>query len=79
MNTCRFCKKSEFDGRQKGKYRLVKYGVRHYAHADCGLKALGAEFFDRLTPWECTQFPYFAAKAAGLAKELFRRCDEYVA
>ena len=68
MNTCRFCK--SWDG---GKYGFVKYGVRHYAHADCALKAKGPAFFDLLQDWQLRQFPYFAAKEAGLADELVRR------
>ena len=65
MNTCRLCHG----------YRgsLIKYGVRHYAHADCGLQRWGAAFFDRLHDWQLKQFPYFAAKKAGLAEELVRR------
>jgi hypothetical protein len=70
MNTCRFCKNHDQD-------QLVKYGVRHYAHAKCGLKAMGAAFFDRLTPWQATQFPYFAAKDAGLEQALIARCNEH--
>ncbi len=65
MNTCRFCKEWKGD--------LIKYGVRHYAHAACGLKAKGAGFFDLLHDWQLKQFPYFAAKDAGLAAELERR------
>ena len=74
MSTCRFCKKDE----DEGNYPLVKYGVRHYAHADCGLKAQGARFFDNLTDWQCTQFPYLAAKKAGLETVLKGICDRYV-
>lgn len=73
MNTCRFCKKDE----DEGNFPLIKYGVRHYAHADCGLKAKGAEFFDNLTDWQCTQFPYIAAKKAGVANVLEARCAQY--
>jgi len=59
MNTCRFCKEQTTD-------HLIKYGVRHYAHARCGLKAQGAAFLDNLTDWQCGQFPYFVAKEFGL-------------
>lgn len=68
-NTCRFCK----DWKDEGHYPMVKYGVRHYAHADCALKAKGAEFFDRLSEHQLSQFPYFAAKEAGLAADLEKR------
>lgn len=70
MNTCRFCK-------EQTDAELVKYGVRHYAHADCAMKEVGAAFFDRLTPWQATQFPYFAARRAGHEAALIARCNEY--
>jgi hypothetical protein len=74
-NICRFCKKYENEGR----FKLVKYGVRHYAHADCGLEARGVGFLDSLTDWQCTQFPYRAAADAGtdILAELILRCDRY--
>ena len=66
--TCRLCK--DF-------YRevpLIKYSVRHYAHADCALKKWGAAFFDRLTPWQCAhQFPYMVAVKFGHEKALKAR------
>lgn len=68
MNTCRFCKDWH-----EGKYGLVKYGVRHYAHADCGLKAKGSAFFDLLSDWQLNQFPYFAAKDCGLDASLVEK------
>jgi uncharacterized membrane protein len=34
LRTCQFCKKQEFVY-VDGVYRLVKYGVRHYAHPVC--------------------------------------------
>lgn len=69
MNTCRFCKGYGDD--------LVKYGVRHYAHAKCALEAKGAAFFDYLTDWQCTRFPVIAAKRAGVLTELKARCEQY--
>jgi hypothetical protein len=73
MNTCRFCKEQTDDS------HLVKYGVRHYAHAKCGLEAKGVAFLDDLTDWQCTQFPYYAAvkAGAGIAAELALRCERY--
>jgi len=69
MNVCRFCK---MDGAS-----LIHYAVRHYAHADCGLKAQGADFLDNLTDWQCTRFPLRAAKRAGVLDILVRRCERY--
>jgi hypothetical protein len=71
MNTCRFCK--EYGD------NLIHYGTRHYAHAACGLKAKGVAFFDSLTDWQCTRFPYAAAVKAGpgVAADLALRCERY--
>jgi len=75
MNTCRFCGHSDYDRGEH--YPLVKYGVRHYAHADCGLKAKGVAFLDSLTDWQCTRFPYRAAQDFGLLPALMERCERY--
>jgi hypothetical protein len=69
MRICRFCKEHGDN--------LVKYEIRHYAHAKCGLKAKGAAFFDHLTDWQCTRFPALAAKDAGFLTELKVRCELY--
>ena len=66
MNTCRFCK-------EQTSASLIKYGVRHYAHAECGLKAQGPAFLDNLHDWQCGQFPYFIAKKYGLEKVIEER------
>ena len=67
MNTCRLCK----DYRNTAP--LFKYGVRHYAHAKCGMEKFGAEFFDKLPAHMLGQLPYFAVKDAGLLPELEKR------
>lgn len=67
MNTCRVCKK--IDG-EKHRYPMVRYGKRHYAHADCGLMRDGAAFFEKLSPYQLSQFPAMAAKAVGLEVQL---------
>lgn len=79
MNTCRVCGCTDLgDMSVQRKGRLIKYGVRHYAHAECGLKKWGSSFFDRLTDWQVTQFPYIPADRAGFGKELQRRNAECV-
>ena len=73
MATCRVCGKSEYE---QHRFKLVKYSTRHYAHADCALEKWGAAFFDRLTPWQVAhQFPYMAAREAGLVDELVKRSE----
>jgi len=70
LNTCRLCKKSEV-----GEYStsLIKYGVRHYVHAECGLKKWGAVFLDMIPAHEVGRLPWRAVKAAGLLPEVERR------
>ena len=68
-NACRVCKMSD------GASRMIKYSVRHYAHPKCALERWGAKFFDRLTPWQLSQFPAPIAAKAGLFDELKRRVD----
>lgn len=71
LRTYRFCKKQTDN--------LIKYNTRHYAHAACGLKAQGPAFLDNLTDWQCTRFPYFPAKDAGVLPILEQRIARYEA
>lgn len=66
--TCRFCGKD--DGEDEHGLDLVRYGVRHHAHPDCLLKAKGVGAWQLLHDWQLEQFPFFAAKHAGLADSL---------
>lgn len=68
MNTCRFCSCTEFQDEHQ--LDLIKYGVRHYGHPDCLLKAKGEQLFKELYTWQLEAFPYFAAKRAGLEGKL---------
>lgn len=73
MNTCRCCKESAEHG-PRGP--LVKYGVRHYAHAQCAMEKWGASFFDRLTPWQAGHvFPALYASRAGHLDALKARAE----
>lgn len=64
MSACRFCHSSERD--QHGLDVSIKYGVRHYAHPDCYLAAKGGQGLLELHDWQLRNFPYFAAKRAGV-------------
>ena len=68
---CRFCKDNA------SKFKLIKYAVRHYAHADCGLRHKGAGFFDLLKGWQLENVPYFAATKTGFAEELEQRIAKH--
>ena len=63
IHRCRVCGKTIFDDG-------LKYGVRHYAHHACYLKA-GKKLAD-LSPWKVARFPYFVLKAYGLLDEAQR-------
>jgi hypothetical protein len=65
FNTCRFCKKAEYDHR-----KLVKYGVRHEAHHACYLDA-GKKLAD-LHAWQVANFPMLVLKQRGLLAEAER-------
>lgn len=53
MNTCRFCK--DYNNAAP----LFKYGVRHYAHAACGVKKFGfIPFLDKLPVHQIKALPY---------------------
>lgn len=64
---CRFCGENDED--------LVKYGVRHYAHAKCGLAREGVKFLDRLPLAELESFPALAAFDVGLFDVLREKID----
>ena len=65
MSTCRVCGEYTEHGPLGP---MIKYGVRHYAHATCAMNKWGIRFFDRLTDWQVTKFPYLIAKRYGYHK-----------
>lgn len=90
IHICRICKWSEVDGNGphvKGmprisKFPFIRYGARHWAHADCGMKKHGMKFLEGLSTGQLERFPVMACVAAGLpgaiAAELNKRA-QYVA
>lgn len=67
MNLCRFCKNKPEN--EKGSFPILHYSVRHTAHADCLLKAKGAQIFGKVRPHVLKNFPYMAVVNAGLKAE----------
>jgi hypothetical protein len=65
---CRFCGKTGED--------LVKYGVRHYAHAKCGLAREGVKFLDRLPLAELESFPALATSEFGLFETFMEKVED---
>lgn len=70
--TCRFCGESDYRYHRGGGFNLWKYGVRHYAHASCGLRVKGAAFLGLFHAWQLKQFPALVAAEFGLFEELQR-------
>lgn len=62
--TCRLCKGHSRD-------EMVQYGVRHYAHHDCYLKA--GKSIDTLHDWQLKLFPYRLFKEYGLLPAVEKR------
>ena len=52
IHTCRFCK--DYNAADS----MIKYGVRHWAHPNCGLEHFGAEFFNKLHSWQIRTMPW---------------------
>lgn len=59
-NQCRFC-----DDRSQ---KMVKYGVRHYAHFQCYLDA--GKPLSALHEWQRVEFPYRLLKERGLLDQV---------
>ena len=51
-NTCRLCKDSNISR------PLLRYGIRHYCHAECGFKRWGNEFLNKIPVHEIGNIPY---------------------
>jgi hypothetical protein len=52
FNTCRLCKDDDLDR------PLLRYGIRHYCHAECGFAKWGAEFLNKIPAHEVGMIPY---------------------
>ena len=74
FGACRFCKEMDWI-RKDGITRLWSYGVRHRAHAECGLKAKGVAFLDLIPAWQLGEFPAPVAAKFGLLEEVIRRLE----
>lgn len=79
FHTCRICKHVEYEDGQPNvsQFPFIRYGTRHWAHADCGMKKHGMEFLQGLSTGQVEGFPFMACIAAGLpgaiSAELNRR------
>lgn len=69
IETCRLCKKTNYDGPEP----LFKYGVRHYVHASCGLEKWGEKFLDMIPAWQLQHLPYGPLVKHGLLEKVEER------
>lgn len=51
---------------------MVKYGVRHHAHAVCLYQSRGIEAIDALHTWQLRRLPIVAMMGAGVTLEQVR-------
>jgi hypothetical protein len=67
-HTCRVCGHAEYESGciNVSKFPFVRYGKRHWAHADCGMTKWGMGFLARLSESAFMSFPALACQAAGL-------------
>ncbi len=63
---CRFCKESALQS------AMVKYGVRHHAHAVCLYQHRGIEAIDKLHTWQLRHLPIVGMMEAGVTLEQVR-------
>lgn len=70
-HTCRLC--DDNDPHRP----LFRFGIRHYAHAECGLEKWGSEFVRMIPRYEIGALPYCALmpypEARQLAVELYEK------
>ncbi len=63
---CRFCKQSAPQS------EMMKYGVRHHAHAVCLYHRQGIEAINALHTWQLRHLPVVAMMGAGVTLEQVR-------
>ncbi len=66
LMTCRVCGECGTNPRD-----FVKYGIRHYAHHECFLKA--GKSLDDLRDWQVEQFPVLVLRRHGLLDSVKER------
>lgn len=65
QHTCRLCGVTGTCSLSRP-YPLVRYSIRHWVHADCGLKKWGETLFSKLSLHALETFPVLACKQFGL-------------
>lgn len=60
---CRFCKETALHS------EMLRYSVRHWAHAVCLYQHKGIEFFNEMYTWQLRRLPIVALMGAGVTLE----------
>ncbi len=69
LHTCRICHRLENEPRSSS-YPMIRYGVRSWAHADCGMNKHGMHFLQGLSTGQVERFPFMACLMAGLPQAI---------
>lgn len=70
---CRFCKESTLQS------EMVKYGVRHHAHAVCLYQHRGIKAIDELHTWQLRHLPIVTMMSAGVTLKQVREWQARIA
>lgn len=70
---CRFC------GQSAPQSEMVKYGVRHHAHAVCLYQRRGIGAIDALHTWQLRHLPIVAMMGAGVTLDQVRTWQARIA
>lgn len=69
LHTCRICHRFENEPISSN-YPMIRYGIRSWAHADCGMKKHGMRFLQGLSTGQVERFPFMACIAAGMPQAI---------
>jgi hypothetical protein len=75
LRTCRGCRKQDYTTHDWGQLKLFKYGVRHYAHAECLVGLIGTHGIVDLPDHQLRQFPAALADKLGIIDNIQRVID----
>lgn len=72
FNTCRLCKNTRVND------TLLRYGIRHYCHAECGFDRWGDEFLRKIPNFEIGCIPYRLLQTPNRKKLAVELCPEHI-
>lgn len=72
LNSCRLCKHQDINR------QVVRYGVRHYCHAECGFERWGDGFLRKVYGYEIGNIPYRLLQTPNRKKLAVESCTTEV-